>query len=175
MVSTREILGIDSHQQSPDEWVPIEGSLEAIARLHQAGYRIIVITNQSGIGSGLFDLPTLEAMHEKMRQAVVAQGGELAAIYFCPHTPDDHCDCRKPKPGLFKQAQADFLIDFEQAYAVGDSLRDIQAAQAVGCEAFLVKTGKGNRTLGSNGKALQSVPVFNNLSEVVDFLLTRKE
>lgn len=164
----------DDFVKSPDEWLPIKGSLEAIARLNKAGYRVVIATNQSGIGRGLFDLNTLEKIHKKMNQLLAEKGGELAGIYFCPHIPDDHCDCRKPKAGLFKQAQEKFSIDFKQAYAIGDSLRDILAAQAAGCEAFLVKTGKGERTLASDEKALQSTRIFNNLSEVVDFLLAKE-
>lgn len=163
----------DDFVKSPDEWIPIAGSLEAIARLHQAGYRVIVATNQSGIGRGLFDASTLDAIHAKMQQAVQAKGGKISAIYFCPHTPDDHCECRKPRPGLLEQAQRDYGFTADEVCVVGDSLRDIEAGQAMGYESFLVKTGKGERMLLKHANALQSVVVSNNLLGVVDFLLTR--
>jgi D-glycero-D-manno-heptose 1,7-bisphosphate phosphatase len=160
----------DDYVKSLEEWVPIPGSLEAIARLTKAGYRVVVATNQSGVGRGLFDMEVLQAMHDKMARAVAAVGGEIAAIFFCPHTPEDHCDCRKPKTGLLQQIAARFQADLHGVPAIGDSLRDIQAAQAVGATPILVRTGKGERTL-ERGEGLVGVPVYADLAAAVEALL----
>lgn len=158
------------------EWQPIPGSIDAIARLSQAGYTVVVATNQSGLGRGHFDLDDLEAMHAKMIELVSAAGGELAAVFYCPHTPGDDCNCRKPKPGLVDAIEAEFNVSAQGAPFVGDSLRDLQAAIAKGCQAILVRTGNGLRTkeqLAQDGAAL-SAPVqeFSNLSCFVDQFLT---
>lgn len=140
----------DAFIKSPDEWRPIPGSLEAIARLCKAGYRIVVATNQSGIARGLFDVATLGAIHAKMHRAVADAGGQIDAIFFCPHGPDEGCPCRKPEPGLFRE----ILARFESTgtvHAVGDQLRDLQAAHAAGCRPMLVLTGKGGATLAAGG------------------------
>ena len=160
----------DEYIKSPEEWVPIPGSLEAITRLNRAGYTVVVASNQSGVGRGLFDPQTLWSIHEKMQQGVAKAGGNIAAIFFCPHTPDDHCDCRKPKPGLFKQITQQFHCDLHGVYAVGDSLRDVEAARAVGALPILVRTGKGSRI--SLQDVLGDVPVYDNLAAFVDALLT---
>jgi D-glycero-D-manno-heptose 1,7-bisphosphate phosphatase len=143
----------DAYIKSPDEWIPIPGSLEAIARLTQAGYRIAVLTNQSGVGRGYYSLATLAAMHEKMHQALLAVGGKIDAIFFCPHTPEAGCHCRKPGTGLFEQAAQHFQVDLQGVPMIGDSLRDIQAAEAMGC------------------KAIRITPSFD-LSAAVDSILT---
>lgn len=161
----------DDFVKSPEEWIAVPGSLEAIVKLNQAGFKVVVATNQSGIARGLFSLKVLASIHKKMQQQLAKLGGQLDGIYFCPHGPDDHCDCRKPKAGLFKQIARDFQCDLRQAYAVGDSLRDIQAAKSVGCEAFLVRTGKGERALASDTDQLQNVEIFTNLFHVVEKLL----
>jgi D-glycero-D-manno-heptose 1,7-bisphosphate phosphatase len=137
----------DAYIKSPAEWRPIPGSLEAIAALTQAGFTVVVATNQAGVGRGLFTLETLGAIHQKMREAVSAAGGKLDGIYFCPHHPDDNCDCRKPKPGLFHQIAEHYRLDLRDVPAVGDTLRDIQAARAVGARAILVRTGRGMQAL----------------------------
>ncbi|MDP2811458.1 MAG: D-glycero-beta-D-manno-heptose 1,7-bisphosphate 7-phosphatase [Rhodocyclaceae bacterium] len=142
------VINFDSDQyiKSPDEWRPIPGSLEAIARLTQWGYRVVVATNQSGIGQGLFEMDTLNAIHEKMIKAAAQLGGRIDAVFFCPHTNGDQCACRKPKPGMLDQIAARYNIDLAGVPAVGDSLRDLQAALSVGARPMLVLTGKGQKT-----------------------------
>lgn len=135
--------------KSPDEWIPIPGSLEAIARLKQAGHTVVVATNQSGVGRGLYTLDTLAAIHQKMLAALQAVGASLDGIYYCPHHPDEGCDCRKPKAGMMHQIARDFNPNWPDAMLVGDSLRDLQSAAAVGCPATLVLTGKGQETLAA--------------------------
>ena len=137
----------DHYIKSPEEWKPIPGSLAAIARLNQAGYRVVVASNQSGIGRRLFETDTLMAIHEKMHKAVAQVGGRIDAIFFCPHTNADNCECRKPRPGMFREIAARFNADLTGVPAVGDSLRDLQAALAVGAQPMLVLTGKGRKTV----------------------------
>jgi D-glycero-D-manno-heptose 1,7-bisphosphate phosphatase len=132
----------DDFVKSPDEWVPIAGSLEAIARLNHAGWHTVVATNQSGIARGLFDLATLNAIHAKMNRALVELGGRIDAVFFCPHGPDDGCACRKPLPGMLKTIGERYGVALRETYAVGDSLRDLEAAVAAGCAPHLVRTGK---------------------------------
>jgi len=156
--------------KSPDEWTPIPGSIEAIAALSQAGYAPVVVTNQSGVGRGLYDIKTLDAIHEKMRQAVQAIGGTLSAIFFCPHTPDEFCLCRKPEPGLLYQARDYLQIDLTNVWMVGDSLRDLQVAERVGCQPVLVKTGDGMETLQDNQCPKQTL-VFDDLQAVAQYLI----
>lgn len=137
----------DAYIKSPSEWRPLPGSLEAIARLCKAGYRVVVATNQSGVARGLYDLATLAAIHAKMQQAVHTAGGRLDAIFFCPHGPDAGCQCRKPQPGLFLEIIARFKAAPSEIHAIGDQLRDLQAAHAAGCRPVLVLTGKGQSTM----------------------------
>ena len=167
------VINHDSDQfiKSPDEWRPITGSLEAIARLNQAGYRVVVATNQSGIGRGLFDMDTLNAIHERMHRAVGQVGGRIDAIFFCPHTASDHCTCRKPKPGLLYAIAERYNLDLTGVPAIGDSMRDLQAAQAVGAEPILVLTGKGRKTRDSIDLPIET-PVFANLAAAVSHLLS---
>ena len=160
----------DDYIKSTDEFIPLPDSLEAIARLNHAGYTVMVATNQSGIARGLFSIDTLNAIHSKLRRELSTYGGRVDGIFFCPHGPDDHCDCRKPAPGLLYEIAERTGRSLEGVPAVGDSLRDIQAAQAVGASPVLVKTGKGVRTL-AHPHDLKDVPVFNNLAEFVDALL----
>ena len=133
----------DAYVRSPAEWVPIPGSLEAIARLNHAGYRVVVATNQSGIARGLFGMAELDAMHQKLHSSLARLGGQLDGIFFCPHGPDDACACRKPRPGLLREIAARHGIDLAGVPAIGDNLRDLEAARAVGATAILVRTGKG--------------------------------
>ena len=142
------VINVDSEQfiKSPDEWKPIPGSLEAIARLNESGWRVVVASNQSGVGRGLFDMDTLNAINEKMTKAIGQVGGRLDAIFFCPHSADSTCDCRKPRPGMFVQIAERFNVDMKGVPVVGDSLRDLQAGVAVGCQPYLVLTGKGAKT-----------------------------
>lgn len=160
----------DDYIKSPQEFVPIAGSLEAIARLKQAGYLVVVATNQSGIGRGLFDLETLDAMHDKLHKALAAVNGSIDGIFVCPHAPDEGCECRKPRPGLLLQISKQFDMPLADVPVIGDSLRDLESAQAVGARPILVRTGKGERTL-ARGEGLDGVPVYHNLCEAVDALL----
>ncbi|MCK5093035.1 MAG: D-glycero-beta-D-manno-heptose 1,7-bisphosphate 7-phosphatase [Gammaproteobacteria bacterium] len=166
----------DNFIKDPSEWVPIPGSLEAISRLNQAGYSVVIATNQSGIARGLFDIRTLNDIHEKMHRALSSVGGVIPAIFFCPHGPDDNCECRKPKTGLFTQIAGRFKTGLQDVSAVGDSLRDIQSAKAVGAKPVLVRTGKGERTLSNLDaqQELKDVPVFDNLSEFVNDFLSKE-
>jgi D-glycero-D-manno-heptose 1,7-bisphosphate phosphatase len=161
----------DDYIKSPEEWAPIPGSLEAIARLHRAGYRILVATNQSGVARGLFTLDTLAQIHGKMLAAARDRGGEIEAIFFCPHGPDDGCRCRKPAPGLLEEIADRLKTDLNGVYAVGDSERDLVAARAVGARPVLVRTGKGLRTLRKS-KGLAEVPVYADLAAFTEALLT---
>jgi D-glycero-D-manno-heptose 1,7-bisphosphate phosphatase len=160
----------EAYIKSPSEWKPIRGSLEAIARLHRAGWHVVVATNQSGIARGLFDLDTLARIHETMHHHVLEAGGLIDAVFFCPHGPDDHCGCRKPRPGMLLDIAQRLHISLDNVPAIGDSLRDIQAAQAAGARPVLVKTGKGNATALDTALD-RDIPVFNDLYSAVDSLL----
>lgn len=142
------VINFDSkaYIKSPDEWHPIPGSLQAIARLNQAGWRVLVATNQSGVARGLYDMATLNAIHHKFHQLLAQTGGHVNAIFICPHGPDEGCSCRKPKPGMFEAAIERFGLDPRTTYAVGDSLRDLQAAAQARCQPWLVRTGNGLQT-----------------------------
>ena len=142
------VINHDSDQfiKSPEEWLPLPGSLEAIARLTQWGYRVVVATNQSGIGRGLFDMSALNAIHDKMIKAVALAGGRIDSIFFCPHAADSTCECRKPRPGMLREVAMRYNVDLKGVPALGDSLRDLQAGVAVGCQPYLVLTGKGAKT-----------------------------
>jgi D-glycero-D-manno-heptose 1,7-bisphosphate phosphatase len=161
----------DDYIKSPDEWQPLPGSLEAIARLHRAGWRVVVATNQAGVAHGLLDLDTLMRIHEKMHRAVRDTGGLIDAVFFCPHGPDDNCACRKPKPGLYHDIARRLRIDLKGVPAIGDSLRDLQAARAAGARPLLVRTGKGPQTL-AHPELDADVPVFSDLASAVDAVLT---
>lgn len=147
------VVNLDSDQfiKTPDEWVPIDGSLEAIAALNQAGYRVVIASNQSGIGRGLFEMSALNAMHEKMHTSLARLGGRVEAVFFCPHTAADGCDCRKPRSGMLEQISERFGIELRGVPIVGDSLRDLEAGVAVGCAPHLVRSGKGLKTLDKGG------------------------
>ena len=167
------VINQDSDQfiKSPEEWEAIPGSLEAIARLNHGGYRVVVATNQSGVGRGLFTIEMLHRIHEKMRYDLAALGGNVDAVFFCAHRPDDGCACRKPKPGLLLDIGARLQIPLSDVPAIGDSLRDVQAAKAAGAHPILVRTGKGRRTLKKH-KHLGDVSVYADLAEAVDALLS---
>ncbi len=160
----------DNFIKTVDEFIPLPGSVEAIARLCQAGYRVAIATNQSGIARGYYDLDTLNAMHEKLRAELASHGGSIDMIAYCPHGPDDNCDCRKPKPGMYRDIAKRFDIPLEGIPVIGDSLRDLQAAQTVGASPILVRTGKGERTL-AKGEGLDGIPVYDNLAAAVSALL----
>jgi len=163
-------FGSDQYIKSPDEWRPIPGSLEAIARLTREGWRVVVATNQSGLARGLFEMATLNAIHAKMHKAVAQAGGRIEAVFYCPHAAESECDCRKPKPGLFNEIATRYARDLAGVPAVGDSLRDLLAAAAVGARPVLVRTGKGEKTLAAGGLP-GDTPVFADLGEVVEHLL----
>ena len=133
----------DDYVKSPEEWIPLPGALEAIARLNHAGWHTVIASNQSGLGRGLFDMSTLNAMHLKMNQLLAKVGGRIDAVFFCPHTPEDQCDCRKPLPGLVELIGQRYGVELSAVPVVGDSLRDLQAGAAVGCPTHLVRTGRG--------------------------------
>lgn len=160
----------DHYIKSPDEWQPIPGSLTAIARLNQAGYRVVVASNQSGVGRGLFDMNTLNAIHGKMHKLVGQAGGRIEAVFFCPHGADAGCDCRKPKSGLLEEIARRYHVDLNGVPTIGDSLRDLQAGVAVGCRPHLVRTGKGLRTLAKGGLP-EGTQVFDDLAAAVEALL----
>lgn len=157
--------------KSPQEWQPIEGSLAAIARLSNAGYQVTIATNQSGIGRSLFDFDALFAMHDKLTRLVAELGGQVHGVFFCPHTPEDGCDCRKPKPGLLQDIGRRFQSDLKAVPVVGDSLRDIQAAQAVSARPILVHTGNGADALRENEALLRDIEQYEDLAAAVDVLL----
>ncbi|MDR2000835.1 MAG: D-glycero-beta-D-manno-heptose 1,7-bisphosphate 7-phosphatase [Zoogloeaceae bacterium] len=159
----------DLYIKSPDEWKPIAGSLDAIARLNQRGYRVVVATNQSGIGRGLFEMDTLNAIHDKMAKAAAQAGGRIDAVFFCPHTNTDNCDCRKPKAGMLKEIAARYNVELAGVPAIGDSLRDLQAAEAVGAQPILVLTGKGKKTQADPALSA-GTPVFPDLAAAVAHL-----
>jgi D-glycero-D-manno-heptose 1,7-bisphosphate phosphatase len=164
----------DAHVKSPAEWRPIPGSLEAIARLNRSGWRVVVATNQSGVGRGLFDIETLNAIHERMRSQLAEIGGTIDAIFFCPHRPQDRCECRKPKPGLLQDIAARLRISLAGVPAIGDSRRDVEAALAAGARPILVRTGKGERTLAEHGNP-EDVPVFDDLAAAAEALLAETQ
>ena len=161
----------DLYIKSPAEWRPIPGSIEAIARLNQSGYRIAVATNQSGIGRGLFDMATLNAINDKMMELVFRQGGRIDAVFFCPHTAAENCGCRKPRTGMLEEIAQRFHTELKGVPCVGDSLKDLQAAESVGAQPLLVLTGKGNKTRADGGLPRKTL-VFADLSEASRHLIT---
>jgi len=165
----------DEYVKSQQEWMPMPGALEAIARLNHAGWHVVVASNQSGLGRGLFDVAALNAMHAKMHKMLGAVGGRVDAVFFCPHSPDENCSCRKPAPGLFEQIAERYGMDLRGVPAVGDHLRDLQAATAAGCEPHLVLTGKGVQHQGKNltPDFPANTQVHADLSAFVDWLLTK--
>lgn len=166
----------DDYIKSADEWVPIKGSLEAIAQMNHAGFSVAVATNQSGIARGLYGIETLHDMHKKMSTMLEAIGGSVDAIFYCPHAPSKHCSCRKPKPGMLLDIARRFdYKSLSSVYFVGDTYRDIEAARAAGAKPVLVRTGKGVRTLQvCTDEQLQDVQVFDDLLAVVNELLVVK-
>ncbi len=165
----------DEYVKSPEEWTPLPGALEAIARLNHAGWHAVVATNQSGLGRGLFDVAALNAMHAKMHKMLAALGGRVDAVFFCPHAPEDQCGCRKPAPGLFEQIGERFGVDLHGVPTVGDTARDLQAGAALGCEPHLVLTGKGepyrNRPLPDTFPA--GTRTHADLAAFADYLINR--
>lgn len=166
------VINFDSAEyiKSPDEWKPIPGSLEAIARLNHDGYHVVVATNQSGIGRGLFEVAALNAIHDKMHKALAHAGGRVDAVFFCPHAQEANCKCRKPKPGLLEEIGHRFNTELDGVPCIGDSLRDLEAAAQVGGQPILVLTGKGQQTKAAGGLP-PKMQVYANLEEAVKALV----
>ena len=154
----------DSFIKSPAEWRPIEGALEAIAQLNRAGYHVVLATNQSGVGRGLFEVSTLNAIHDRMHRALAQIGGRIDAIFFCPHASDAGCNCRKPRSGLLDEIASRFNVDLKGVPSIGDALRDLQAAAAVGAAPMLVRTGKGRKTEEAGGLP-EGTRIYDDLAE----------
>ncbi|MGH8370191.1 MAG: D-glycero-beta-D-manno-heptose 1,7-bisphosphate 7-phosphatase [Gammaproteobacteria bacterium] len=161
----------DAYIKSPAEWIPLPGSLDAIVRLNRGGFSVVVATNQAGIGRGLFDLNTLQNIHQKMIAALAALGGHLDGIFFCPHRPDEHCDCRKPEPGLLRQVAARFDTNLNAVPVIGDSLRDLRAAQAVDARPILVLSGNGRRTSKHLPEEFRDIDIYPDLAAAATALL----
>jgi len=172
MIDRDGVINEDSGEfiKSVAEWRPIAGSLEAIASLHRAGWMVVVVTNQSGVGRGLYDEATLGQIHEHMRSRVRAAGGELAGVYYCPHMPDAGCECRKPKPGMFRALERELGVSVVGAPYIGDRMSDVEAAEAVGARPMLVRTGTGAATVALLGT--RRVPMFDDLAAAARSLLT---
>jgi D-glycero-D-manno-heptose 1,7-bisphosphate phosphatase len=166
------VINQDSDQfvKSPEEWKPIPGSIEAIARLNQNGFRVVIATNQSGIGRGLFDMATLNAINDKMMEMVFRQGGRIDAVFFCPCTNEQKCHCRKPDTGMFEDIATRFQIGLSGVPSIGDSLRDLEAGEKVGCLPILVLTGKGKKTQAKGGLP-KGTKTFADLAEAAKFLI----
>ena len=166
----------DDYVKTPEEWQPMPGALEAIARLNHAGWHVVIASNQSGLGRGLFDVSTLNAMHAKMHKMLAAVGGRVDAVFYCPHAPDDACRCRKPEPGLFEQIGERYGIDLRGVPVVGDSARDVLGAVAAGCEPHLVLTGKGQAYRGRDlpDTFPSETRVHTDMAAFADFLLERE-
>ena len=156
----------DAFIKTPDEWQPIPGSLEAIARLNHSGFRVVVASNQSGIGRGLFDMAALNAINDKMHKALSRVGGRIDALFYCPHPAEANCECRKPKPGMLLDLAQRFNVALDGVPAIGDSLRDLEAAAAVNAKPILVLTGKGAKTQAAGGLPRGTV-VYRDLAEAV--------
>jgi len=157
--------------KNPNEWVPIPGSLEAIALLNQSGFRVAIATNQSGVSRGLFDMATLNSIHDKMHRELAAVGGRIDAVFYCPHSAEDNCDCRKPKPGMIKEIAKRFSVELDRVFAVGDALRDIQAFSNAGCRTILVRTGKGEETI-ANGNLPPDILIVADLNEAAQHIIS---
>jgi D-glycero-D-manno-heptose 1,7-bisphosphate phosphatase len=167
----------EGHVTAPEEWLPIPGALEAVSRLNHAGWHVVVATNQSGIGRGMIDMSAVNAVHARMNELLLAEGGRLDAVFFCPHTPEEGCDCRKPQPGLLLDIGRRYAVDLANVAMVGDTLRDLQAARAAGCQPHLVLSGRAASLAGAELQALlDAVPgstVHASLGEFVEFMQRR--
>jgi D-glycero-D-manno-heptose 1,7-bisphosphate phosphatase len=167
----------EDHVKAPEEWQPVKGALEAVARLNHAGWHVVVATNQAGIGRGMIDMASVNAVHAHMNRLLAAQGGRVDAVFFCPHTPEEHCDCRKPLPGMMLDIGRRYGTDLKQVPMVGDTLRDLTAAQAAGCEPHLVLTGRAAQLDDEQLRhTLEQVPgtgVHTDLAAFAEFLLHR--
>lgn len=157
--------------KSPEEWIPLQGSIEAIAALSKAGFSVAVASNQSGLARGLFDTAALSAMHRKLLDSVASCGGRVEHIAICPHGPDDGCDCRKPRPGLLHQIATALDVDLAGVPFIGDSLRDLQTAQAAGARPVLVRTGNGQQTAETLPPEFSTIDIYDDLAAAVAALL----
>lgn len=168
------VINTDSDQfiKTPDEWKPIPGSLEAIARLTHSGFRVVVCSNQSGVGRGLLDMAALNAINDKMYKALAPFGGRIDALFYCPHPAEANCACRKPRPGMFEDIAKRFNVALAGVPSVGDSLRDMQASAAAGCQPILVLTGKGRKTLAAGGLP-EGTQVFDDLAAAVRAIIAK--
>jgi D-glycero-D-manno-heptose 1,7-bisphosphate phosphatase len=168
----------EDHIKAPEEWVPIPGALEAVSRLNHAGWHVVVATNQSGIGRGMIDMAAVNAVHAHMMRSLQLQGGRIDAVFFCPHTPEDRCDCRKPLPGMVLDIGRRYGVDLRQVPMVGDTLRDLQAARAAGCEPHLVRSGRAARLEAAEvAELMVQAPgtfVHQDLGELASHLLQRE-
>ncbi len=162
----------DAYIKSPDEWLPIPGSLDAIAELNRAGFRVLVATNQSAVARGFIDIDMLDSIHEKMLRLLASVGGYVDEVFFCPHHPDDGCACRKPKPGLLHSMAAKYPLNLKETFFIGDSIGDIRAAQTVGCLPILVLSGNGQSTLEKNPDLI-TIPHFPDLARAVEYVLSQ--
>ena len=169
----------DAYVKNVDEWLPIPNSCEAIAKLRNNGFKVYIATNQSGLGRGYFSQTELDEMHQKMTSLVAKAGGEITGIFYCPHAPEDNCDCRKPLPGLFSQIREHSNVDLAGAPIIGDSIRDLEAGVAAGCTPILVRTGKGENSetkLAQHDNVLiQQATVFNNLAEAAEEIIKQAQ
>ena len=160
----------EGHVTAPEEWQAIPGALEALSRIDHAGWHVVLATNQAGIGRGMIDMAAINAVHAHMNQQLMAQGGRIDAVFFCPHTPEENCACRKPKPGMLVEIGQRFGVDLIGVPCVGDSVRDLQAADATGAQPILVLTGKGEKTL-RDGVFPKNTVIFPDLAFVATALL----
>ncbi|MGQ0442977.1 MAG: D-glycero-beta-D-manno-heptose 1,7-bisphosphate 7-phosphatase [Methylophilaceae bacterium] len=160
--------------KKPNEWIALPGSLEAIALLNQHGFRVALATNQSGIARGLFDMVTLNAIHDKMHRALAQTGGRIDALFYCPHAADDHCQCRKPKTKMLEDIGRRFSVDLNEVPAVGDALRDLQAFSDAGCQPILVRSGKGEDTL-AHGNLPPNIRIYADLAEAVQHIIAENQ
>jgi D-glycero-D-manno-heptose 1,7-bisphosphate phosphatase len=167
----------DDHVKAPDEWFPVPGALEAVSRMNHAGWHVVLATNQSGIGRGMIDMASVNAVHAHLNKQLMAVGGRIDAVFFCPHTPEDRCDCRKPLPGLVRDIGKRYGIDLKQVPMVGDTLRDLQAAHAAGCEPHLILSGRaallGQALVQAMVDQVPGTRVHADLAEFAEYLLAR--
>lgn len=167
----------EGHVTGPDEWTTLPGALEAVSRINHAGWHVVVATNQAGIGRGMIEMAAVNAVHVHMNQQMMAQGARIDAVFFCPHTPEDQCACRKPKPGMLQEIGRRYGVDLANVPFASDTLRDMLAAQAAGCEPHLVQTGRATELSDEQLQAIvQQVPrtrVHDDLAAFADFLLKR--
>lgn len=170
------VINYDSDQyiKSPEEWRAIPGSLDAIAQLNRSGFRVLIVTNQSGVARGYYDIETLDLIHEKLLRELASVGGYIEEIFFCPHHPDEACACRKPQPGLLHQIAKKYPIDLTKTFFIGDSIGDMRVAQSSGCIPLLVLTGNGEATLKKYPDVVSNIPFFPDLARAVDYVISTR-